>query len=450
MSLDHRSLVSSLRNLQYPEQWITGIGCTSAMVIATSVAMAVVELIPSDNRSLLGILIPIVSTPIITFAIWWAGRHLYFKSGSGRRIGIAFDGHRFPIEDWVRTRRRLSDLCNDTTVEQHLTLRLIPSRYCSTPDRTKRTQEALRLDVLIRAIASLNMENKRADFKFECSHHVKAQLTKAFLDVTAKSMAILSGESRTAKSIAEAFDLVADDLFEIVVLQLSMACTIEEDFESARALFTVLEERLSHRFKVDQEPRRVVRWMHSRCFLQSSKFSSASPPGPDHLDQAIREVSEAIDLYAAQFPDLHHVQARNQFFRGNLDESRRHAQAAYDAAGNAKERATGALDLAVLCLFAAEYHNARDKFIEWRDSDAFKTFDLSELMAFADTAREFGFASAVFIQAYYRALRGDTSLPTGLDGDAVKWLSADGGRAGLKTLLGKTPLGKKLWRRQSK
>lgn len=433
MSDWHQYIPLILRNLRYREQWVTRSGGTIIALSGGFLAYLVAKSI--DEIDLLLRLAIGAAGFIVFWIVWISGRALYFRRGRGSRIGISYEGYRVSLDDWAYTRSKLTELFQDGTLRQRVSLRLLPWNLCSTDVKLRRIQKKLGFSLILRVSASPNIHNPDAQhLSMNFNAAFKAKLSREFVDATLQHALAVASRSEKVHGVSDALNMRSQSLFDFLLLMLGVMDVVDGQVRDASPFLRLLESRIASRFAHDQNPRKAIRWMDSRSLTKCSHYPGALPPGPEVLDDAIQNCEEAIDKYGDDFPDLMHMQARNMYFVGRLDEALKLARSAMENALDGHEQATATLSMAFLHLVRSEFETAARHFSNFLSSGQVTKFSWDDLVGFADSARAFGHEHAVFIQALYRRIRGDIDFPPGLHLEVTDWLRADRSRSKLQLL----------------
>ena len=161
--------------------------------------------------------------------------------------------------------------------------------------------------------------------------------------------------------------MTANSLFDILLLNLGVLEAVDGQPDVASACMRLLDSRIKNKFKIDQYPRKAIRWMDFRCLTTQSHYAGGSPPGPDSLNEAMEKCQIAIDRYLEEYPELYHIQARNLFFANRIDEALPLATKSLEKAGNPFAKATATLSIAVLHLLRSEFSTATNFFRDFFD-----------------------------------------------------------------------------------
>jgi hypothetical protein len=440
-------LANTLLNLlRSRQQWISMRGGVAASIVATFLAMTAFLFVSQDwewpNWLRLSVAVPLGG---LFFGLWYIGREGYLRGGSGRRVGIHIHSVAVPPEHLALTLRGFESIAAETP--RGVTVRVVPAAAVQSVDASREFQEKYQFDALlhIRVSPATNDAN-RLVFNVALTNLSRSELQQDFAMESMKHLAQLA--SRQRKQPVSTMDLLqrkGESLFEVVLAAIAIISYTESEFDEAASLLSVLDRLIASRFKPDEKPRAAFRWLHYQCLIRPSSYSAASPhKTPEELDAAITKASEAIERFGTEFYEVYPLQARNLFFKNDLDA----AVAAVERVAVERcppfVKAVVALDKALLHLILGHWENAARFYAEFLSMPAAEQIDWEELIRFADTAREMGHEPAIYAQCLYRKVFPKTVLDPSMDAALQQWLKADPSRNSLRTLYYRAPKFKRL------
>ncbi len=409
-------------NLKYPETWITSTGLIALESATFTVASWMVgfsELTPWYKC------LVIADSLIGTFVIWAVARPVYWKWGSGRKVGVSFETYKVPMEEWTETRRRFSRLCESFASEQKIHLKLLPSSMTETEDRMIKTQTRYKIPFSVRAsLSPIKDKPDEPHLQVNFNAIFGEAISKEFFDQTAWHARELFKRPATP-NLREMLEYKAAGLFEVTLLYLGIIDYTEKRLESAARFLDKLDECVSSRFQINQQPRMAIRWLHCVCLTSQSTFPGNLPPEPDEL-QRVTEVCRQTTLkYGAEFPYVYNVLSRDLFFLRDLDgalEAIRISRRSVDP--EPLNNAIAILNEAVILLFLGNYDAAHRAFALFLSEPAHALLNWDDLLKFADYAARDGHSAAVFIKALYRKIANE-AVPKVITSQLQKWVASD-------------------------
>jgi len=423
--MDFEKLSAQLAPLKYPEVWVTRSGLVALLVVVLPIAELAALL--RDSWKPWQLLI-VAGVALLTTLAWWLGRSIYWRIGSGRKVGISCDAYKLPMDDWIETRRQISLLCESFAPEQKVHLKLLPVSMTSTEHRWEKAERRFSIPLLFRVVVSPSAEKPEEPiFEIQYRASFGARLRTSFVGVIdASAYALLT--PRKVHSLKEALRYNAANLFDMILLYLGVIDFAQGRRESAAVFLNKLDQRISDRFAVNQHPRSTVRWLRSLCLVHASIFPGDKPPEADDLIHVTALCRQAVEAYGSEFPHLFCNLARDLYYLKDLTGALEATDQALASAGLSKvNQALAQLHRAVLTLFLDRYEEAAQSFGGFFQSGVTNSFDWSDLINFADFAYEYGHKQAVFIKVLYRKVSGAT-VPKQLGDKLSEWIVADPAR----------------------
>jgi hypothetical protein len=426
-------LLRSLRNLKHPEMWVTKAGgLRFAAILAAAVGLYAygVEDLPRKWQ-----LTFIVGTFVLSFGIWALVREVYWRFGGGFKVGVTYVGHRVPFDDWIQTRNELRRLAETRAVSDRISIRLLPETVTETETRWQRVERRYKFSMLLRVeVEALLKDPEQSEMTCTIRASAKAAMARGFVDATSRHMQTFFVRKIDAKTAKDILRLRAASVFETILLVSGSFLFAEGRYSEASQLLDALDQQLNERLKINENPRRAIRWLHSQCLMASSSYPGDSPPTAEDLAAVVAQSQTAADRYAEEFPYILLSHARNLYYFGDLE-------SALSVAKRARSsnlltnlgRLYADLNLAVLYLFSNSWKEAAQKLREFLDGCNIATFNWKDVIRFADFARDYGHKPAIYLQVLYRKL-GKQEIPVRMLTDLDSWLSADHARAELSRL----------------
>lgn len=430
-----------LRQLTFPETWVTGRGGLSlgaAVTILLQIALSCFSL------SIVPHIVILMATAVGVWTAWALGREIYWRSGGGIKIGICCESYKVPIDDLIETRREIALQIEDPAIAGRVHLRLLPPSLTASPQRCMATQKKYRIAVILRAVNSPSAEDGTKPFtEYGLHAHIGQQIDEGFARATVAHVHNLMRSSPDVRprSLKEILRFRASRLFDAILMFAGVIEHIDGRSESASAFLTKLDDRISARFNTEDYPRRAIRFLDCACRLASSVFPGDKPPCADELSDVIQHSQAACDRYRDEFPAAINLHARNLFYARRLPEALALTEYALTHPMNPPDRASASLNLAVLQLLLDQPERSAEGFEAFLALNPLSQFEWKDLIAFADFAAEYGHEAAIFLRALYRKWSGQT-VPQGIVKKLEKWIGADSRRNALGLLYHRIPAGK--------
>lgn len=421
--------------LRYAEHWVARGGGLLVSFLAGAVAVAAAFAFKL-HWSLELAAFPGVF--VLFLALWWVARELYWHSGRGRKVGVVYDGHGVPIDDWVRTRKEFTRLVEEGKLDRHISLRLLPAPMIATHQRQLKISRKYGFSTVLTVTCSQqagpatpsSLGGFQTELRVTFARGVKEQFVRQIVEIHG---ALLRPPKRD--DVLGVLKHRAETIFEPLLLWLGVTDLCKEDYAGASRFFHILDNQLQNRFSTDQQPRATIRRLDSLALDAPSRFSPSAIPEPGALETATAAAHKCAKRYGDQFPQVRLVLARDYFFSNKLDDALAETEKALCFNLDADAKAGALLNLAVLCLLLDRPERSADSFDELREKQHLALLDWKDLTKFADCAAEFDYENAVFLQALYRRLAGSTDNSKPYEDRAFKWLQQDASRNRLRNVL---------------
>lgn len=434
--------LAKLSELRHPELWITRrFAVTAALLSAMTAFLCVFE---SPQKSVINLsLIP----PCIAIAVvlcWLLGREVYWRSGTTRKLAVAYDGYRIPIDDWIRIRGELKHLCVSKNLISYVTIRLVTRMMVADEQTWGLTKKKYGFTALLNISHSPSVK----DGSEPCwSFSFNATTRNAFVTELQELASASQGEAFISKvgvprsaSLSELLQFRARHLFEVVLLSLAIIEFTERKWAPAIAMLGVLDQELSRNSPAGKNPRRLVRLLRALCLSAGSAYPANAVPLQGELQRISRDSQEAVDKYGEEFPFLYNRQARNLFFLGELNEALRLANKSVDSNNEEVHKTCGLLNVAVLHLLLDHYKDAAAALRAFLASDSIFVFTWPDLIDFAELARH-KYPQAIFLCGLYRKIFDPRDIHPLIQVDVEAWLKEEQARKELETIYrGKLPV----------
>lgn len=427
------ALLRILEPLRYRDAWVTRSGGMSAAFVLGVVGLAIAVGF-GWHWSLKLVAFPGVF--VTSTLCWWLARGVYWRTGRGRKIAVAYEGHRVPPADWSRTLEELARLVEDAKLDHAISLRQIPRRLVDTDEKSRRARRRYGFSMVLRIEVSPSSEKEASSqaghFQVCLTSEFARGIEKQALAQVAQLHAELLSQP-PPKDLLGVLRYRAKTIFEPIVLWLGVVEFLEGNHDTASRFFSSLDGRLRARCKEHEKPRVSIRKLDSLALFKPSWFPGATPPGPDGLRAATLAARKNVRRYGAQFPAVRLALARDLFYENELEEALKYTTEALEFPLAPEPKRIAVLHVAVLNLLLDRFENAAEAFEELKDSGELPFFDWKDLMGFADFAYELGHNNGVFLQALYR--RFAAKVDGSLESRALTWLQEDASRNRLRRFL---------------
>lgn len=372
------------------------------------------------------------SVSLLAVLIWFIARGIYWRSGGGRKIGLAFDGFRIPPDDWVEVRKELAGLFENPPLQTRVSLRIFPSTMIATEVRWKRTLQRYRLSNIFRmSAATLLGDDKKTKIDMHWTVNIGKVVSGEFLETVGRLAASISTNQRQIATHRDVLKFQAETAFDVLLYSLAVIEYANQQFEAADVFFRKLNQQLSRRTEFPHQVLLNIRWLHALCLIAASEFPGNSPPAAEELLKA-RELCEyAVAAYGHDFPFLRNVLARDLFYLRDIDAALEQANAALAVGLVEFELDSALLNHAVLLLFKDKYEESAESWRRLFVSPNLRRFNWQDLIRFADHAYQYGYPQAVFLRSLYRKLV-KTDQPQSLVRQLAAWFEADPNRRHLQ------------------
>jgi hypothetical protein len=432
--------IGQVAPLKHPESWITTSGLG---VLVSAFAFLVAGLLNFLDFAKFEQVIGGLIAAVVVSVLWWVARWVYWRAGGGRRVGIAYEGFRIPIDDWADTRKQLSLLCEGLEKEARVRLKLIPAWMTANEKRWERTQKKLNLPLIFRVIMEKEKSEERkkvieSKIGIQLSANFGVQITKEFKEVMHRNNQILFSHEKP-EGARDALHLRADSLFNVLLYYVGLIDFTQLKFQSALRYFRTLENRISFKFKPEDAIRVELRSLLGQCLTLPSSFPADRPPEGEELLKVVSLSEEAAKLYGEEQPFVYGVHSRNLFYLKDLMGALAANEKAISlsaAKGHPKpvHAASFMLNRAVLNLFTGNEKVAAESFKAFFAENTVAFFNWRDLIKFADFSYEYGYTSADFMRALYRRALGKP-VPEDVQKRLTRWLGNKPARGVLAVVL---------------
>lgn len=418
--------------LRFRENWISAAGGWAVSGIFGLCGAAMDTALPFNALGK-------ILTPVICFvlggSVWWSTRYVYWKSGSGRKIGLSFDGYKTPEDDWVEVRTELHHLFENSAINRRVTFRIFPSYMTATEPRWASAERRYGLSNLFRMVTEPSMDkDKPPRILINLRAQFEAQVSMEFgqaVEALTNSVMVYRRPVQTSKDILR---FQAASVFGGLLMHLAAIEFAAHRFDDAEIFLQKLDDHLALRGTSSSESRMNVQWLHSLCLISRSHFPGDSPPAAEDLLEVTQKCEIAVEKYGCVFPSIRNIFARDLFYLCRFDDALLQTDLALASNLSELDLTNSKLNRAVL-LLALERHAEAVVAFGFVFSDSYLAgFDWNDLIRFADHAEEYGIAPAIFIRVLYRRiLRID--VPNQIARRFARWTESGNDRKLLQNIL---------------
>jgi hypothetical protein len=357
--------------------------------------------------------------------IWWIAREIYWRTGTGKRIGLCFDGGAHPPDDWVEVRNELAKVFENTSLNSKVSLRVFPPSMTDTQPRWERTERRFRLHCFFRMIVEESVKSGEAPRVF-LQHRTKLK-TELEQDFLREVLRVLGENRRQVQTKPDLARFYADTLFDVLLFNLGVIELAAGRFSEAEVFLERLIARIATRPQFPKERASDIRWLHCFCLLSWSRFAANRPLEPEELLHAIKKCEEAVEKYGLAFLNTRTTLTRDLYFLGDLDRALEVASATVKLPLTGLDEVHAWLNLAVLLLLTDDYEASAAAFRRFLATRELRQLNLPDIIEFADCATLSGYRQAIFMRWLYRHL-GRYSIDGRIRAQLVDWLNADPNR----------------------
>ena len=428
-------LLSRILSIRHVEQWINR--SATPTVITIGILIGVLAAVYLSNILLV---IPVI---LLSMVLCLVSRHIireiYLRTGHGAKIGIAYDGHGVPLDDWLRAKRKLRGLLRDNSAEPIASIRILPRHVVESDRARSRTIRRYGLALLVEArwCKKIETDQPTSTFKIQCPGI--QSLERELRDRILIDFGNIPNRTEGATDTIDRLDRIATGLYERVLLLLGAHFMSKTLYDDGYICLCTLDNQLSGISAIGESPRRNIREKAVYCMLFPALFDNANPPGPDGIDKANAICIKAINIYGIEFPFLYNLHARVRFFAGDVDGALDLVNQGLAHNLEPLPETHAILNLGVLELFRANWDQAHKHLSNFLARGNLSQMPWDSLIEFSLYAISHGYYSAKYLYAFYMLCTG-SAIPPEKRSDVVQWLDEDTSRRGLKELLNRATL----------
>ena len=421
-----------------------------ALGIVAAGALLQLDVIPSFPQSKSGLttqwykLGTLAALPILSFAAWLISTQVYLRSGSGAKIGLAYEGPNVNISDWKKTKAILKDFLSNGQIKSRISLRFVPLRATEIEFVGQQYMKRYGFSILL-SVQAAAPNDKSKPFERVClkiSHGQDA--SKYFKTTLENTLAIYA-----VKNIGKSFRLSdyhrkqAETLSDMLLLFVATHFFIHESYEDASVILRYIDKSLQSKLPKTNPPRFRIRELDMHCCIKRLEFPIDKVPPRDELERRI-SFGERAMCYFDEFAGVYIALSRAKFLYGDLDGTLELTSQVKKVIDNLKNKGIPVskpaeemilLNSGFLYFIQGHWNNACDSYKSMLALDGAYSRDCTSLVAFIDHVQSLECYEGIpYLQVLYRRIA-KKSIPLILNDSAIRWLGEDGSRARLKDLM---------------
>ncbi len=260
---------------------------------------------------------------LTAFIVWFVGREAYLRSGSGRRLGICYIGHRVDRADWKELKHVLDQLFKDSPAARRISIRHIPASFVLTKTVWQKKQNRYRFEAILKVTQSPTTDGKIPLFDAELQPTFKGNLNQDFQRQARGLMQGLFQASADVPQLLKKIRFQAESFFNTILFFVSIQEFAEARFDDASRCFSYLDSRLAgDKLPIDNELRKGIRWLDAMSLMSENSFAPDAMPVAEALLHAKENATAAVQKYGKEFPIILNALPRTLFFCGENQRGR--------------------------------------------------------------------------------------------------------------------------------
>ena len=389
----------------------------------------------------------IMGLPILFEIIWVIGTQSYLRTGSGVKIGVAYEGYKVDLADWKQTRVILKDLFQDDKIKNKVSLRFVPLRAVQAEKIGQKFARRYGFTILLTLEESTTKDNKK-QVKFGLSINTKQQVLPYLKTTVQHCMAIIAARSNNQDQTA--LDMLKNkalNLHDLLLLFVATHNFVTENYEDASVILQHIDQELAKaRLEPMKPPRFQIRDFFVRSCVSKLSFPLNQIPSPDDLEKRIQFAERALPLFN-EFAGVYTSLSRAKFligdvpaavqlterFKARIEELQKAGQTI-----NADVMFTSHLNSGFLSFIQGHWENAFHSFYQMFKVQGYKQ-DWNALVEFIDYVDSLEqFEGTCYLKVLYRKIAGQP-VSTPLNQVAMDWIHVDGSRKVFESLFSSVP-----------
>ena len=186
---------------------------------------------------------------------WWVSRTVYWGTGTGYKIAVAYDGYGVPLGHWVQARRHLYELLRRSDLLGQISIRLVPSRAVNSDRRLDKFKSRWKFTTVLRVQASTSLSQEGTPhYKYSIATSTTGDWTEDTFKAIAATTALIFSPS-PKQDLLTLLRWHGTSLYQIFLLHIGVARFVASDYTVAARLL----EALDHELGAKIGPRRCLR-----------------------------------------------------------------------------------------------------------------------------------------------------------------------------------------------
>ncbi|MCX5634235.1 MAG: hypothetical protein NTW55_00105 [Planctomycetota bacterium] len=435
-------------HIKSPGPWLSWKGCSKSVAIGlvTAIALIYLQIYPQSHAKEGEYIYPfwqfgyLVVLPTICFLVWLLSTQIYLRTGTGYKIGIAYEGDKIKQDDWRKTQDILRDLFRDNKIQKKVKLRFVPSVFSHENNKAVTFAKRYKFQILASIQETMQANptsHKEIRIRIESKPQYDAFMKNVFHQV------IMFPKITQSKNLLEILDTHAQSLRDIILLLVGTTLFHSEKYEDAAIILRYLDNALEATLSPSQPPRLQVRNLDMHSRLTKARFPAAKIPPYEELNE-IKQVAETTICYFDQFPDVALSVARVRFLVGDVNGAVELTKMAVDKVHNIEKsgqqvpsafRANIFLNHAFLSYIQGHWSNFYESLKIILNDKTYTTLKWDDLVNWSDYVDSLEqFEGIVFLKVIYRLIAGQIPDKNMLE-EANRWANSDGSRDQLSKTL---------------
>jgi len=437
-----------INHIKSPGPWLNRKGCLKTLAIGALIAILLINLnvYPQYHAKEGEHVYPlwqfgyIIVFPITCFLLWLLLTQIYLRSGSGYKIGIAYEGDKIKQDDWKKTQDILKDLFRDNKIQKKVKLRFVPSVFSHENNKAVIFAKRYKFQILASVQETMQanpVSHKEIKIRVESKPQYDAFLQNVF------PQGIVFSKQTQSKNLLEILNTHAQSLRDILLLFVGTMLFHSEKYEDAAIILRYLDKTLETTLNPSQPPRLQVRNLDMHSRLAKARFPAAKIPPYEELNE-IKQVAETTICYFEQFSDVALTVARVRFLVGDVNGAVELTKMAVDKVHNIEKsgqqvpsafRANIYLNDAFLSYIQGHWSNFYESLNIILNDETYTLLKWDDLVAWADYVDSLEqFDGIVFLKVIYKLLAGQTPDKDMVE-EANRWAKSDDSRHQLSKTL---------------
>lgn len=428
------------------KKWAWVLPLTGVLIALLLVLLNLVPTIPDKDGEIVfqyykwGV---ILGLPLFLFLFWLIGTQLYLRTGSGVKIGVAYENYKIDITDWKHTKAILKDLFRDEQLRNRISLRFVPLRATEVEKIGKRFSKRYSFTILF-SLQQSDTNDPIQPYRMSISLQSGKQALPYIKTTLQNSLAIHAVRSLAQnKTPLDILRNKALNLHDMVLLFVATHNFVTGHYEDASVILRHIDGTLEGIFAPMQQPRFSIRELDARCCVDRLAFPIESIPPHDELERMLQFADKGM-RYFDDFGFVYSSIARAKFLYGDVDSALALTHRCNQVIETLQKKgdkinqsalSTLYLNYGFLYFILGQWHNSYNSFQKLFQLADYQRDDWSSLVDFVDYVHSLEcYEGTPFLQVLYRKAAGH-KIPPSMNQSALQWLQIDGSRRALGSLL---------------